>query len=178
VRIIGGALGGRQLRAPKGDATRPTSDKVREAIFNILREVPPRILDLYCGSGAMALEALSRGAELAVLVDRAAPAVAAARANADALGLTDHVQIIQSPVDRLRLDATFDLIFADPPYADDLTVALAAIAPRAAATATIVLEHGKHNQPPDLHGPLALTDRRRYGDTEVSFYRVRSREQP
>jgi 16S rRNA (guanine966-N2)-methyltransferase len=172
VRIIGGTLGGRQIRAPKGDATRPTSDKVREAIFNILQEIPPRILDLYCGSGAMALEALSRGAASAVLVDRAPAAVQVARANAEALGLTPKIQIIQAPVERVRLEGPFDLIFADPPYAEDAAVALGVIATVITPLSRVVFEHGKHNEPPERHGPLALADRRRYGDTEVSFYRV------
>lgn len=116
MRVIAGELGGRTLRAPRGRGVRPTSDRVREAIFSALGDVTgARVLDLYCGTGALAIEALSRGARSAVLVDRE-PKVA--RENVEALGLGGRAEVIGGDAARAlaRLDPGFDLIFCDPPY--------------------------------------------------------------
>ncbi len=123
MRITGGDLRGRTLQAPKGDRTRPTTDKTRQALFNLLQSrltlTGARVLDLFCGSGALGMEALSRGAVHATLVERHGPTLALARANADALGLSDACTFARA--DALRwIDGTptrFDLIVADPPYA-------------------------------------------------------------
>src|SRR3954468_12744768 len=121
MRVIAGTYGGRPLNAPPGAATRPTSDRVREALFSILGARVPgaRVLDLFAGSGALGLEALSRGAGEALFVDDAAAAVRAIRANLDALGGQAEVR----RADALRfLDAArrggaqYDLVFLDPPY--------------------------------------------------------------
>jgi 16S rRNA (guanine966-N2)-methyltransferase len=184
VRIIGGELGGRHLRAPHGDATRPTSDKVREAIFNILGNIAPpvpdgaRVLDLFAGAGGLGLEALSRGAASAVFVDRAPPAVRAIEENLAALGLGGRATVLRQPVAtalvRGNLGA-FGWIFVDPPYAgDDAIQTIGAIAARPGLVApdgVVVVEHDRRRPPADSYLALALTDRRRYGDTEVSFYR-------
>jgi 16S rRNA (guanine966-N2)-methyltransferase len=174
VRIISGTLGGRRLRAPRGLATRPTADKVRQALFDILGDVGgARVLDLYAGTGALALEAMSRGAAAATLVDKSADAARCIEANAAALGV---------PVRVLRADAAaalarlareperFDLVFLDPPYALDVAPVLAALPPLLAAAARVIVEHDRRAAPAERHGPLALADRRRWGDTEVSFY--------
>jgi 16S rRNA (guanine(966)-N(2))-methyltransferase RsmD len=184
VRIIGGSAGGRRIRAPRGQATRPTADRVKEAIFNILGPPPEgaRVLDLYAGAGALGLEALSRGAAAAVLVDEARAAVECVAANAAALGMTGRARVIRAPVRAAlaRLTAAgeppFEWIFLDPPYAgDEAALALAALggalAKLVAPGATVVVEHDRRHAPADLHGALAREDRRRYGDTEVSFYR-------
>lgn len=181
MRIIGGRVGGRTLKAPKGASTRPTSDKVREAIFNILAargEPPARVLDLYAGSGALGLEALSRGAGEARFVDADRDACDLVRANADALGL--RAQVTCSPVVRwLAKEAggAFGWIFLDPPYAShetgELDKALELVAEKGLVDASgiVVAEHDWRNAPEDRYGPLALFDRRRYGQTAVSFYR-------
>jgi 16S rRNA (guanine(966)-N(2))-methyltransferase RsmD len=188
MRIIGGKMGGRTLRAPRGDGTRPTSDKVREAIFNILdarAEPPDRVLDLYAGSGALGLEALSRGAGSALFVDADDDACDLVRANGDALGLA--TQVVCSPAVRwLSKMATgqYGWIFLDPPYdshqTGELDKALGLVAKKQllAAGGLAIAEHEWRHPPEDAfvgagaaQGSLALFDRRRYGQTTVSFYR-------
>jgi len=181
MRIIGGRVGGRTLKAPKGASTRPTSDKVREAIFNILgsrAEPPARVLDLYAGSGALGLEALSRGAACALFVDADRDACDLVRGNASGLGLG--VEVVCSPVVRwLAKEAggSFGWIFLDPPYGShetgELEKALDLVAKKGllAARGIVVAEHDWRHAPEERYGPLALFDRRRYGQTAVSFYR-------
>ena len=176
VRIVGGNLGGRVLRAPGGAATRPTSEKVREAVFNILGSVADaRVLDLFAGTGALGLEALSRGAAHATFVDSARSAVTAIRGNLRTLGLADRAAVITGDAvaaARQPPAAPWRLVFVDPPYRSDLAVrAVAALPPEhLAAGAVIVIEHDRHNAPPDALGSLLRTDQRRYGDTLISFF--------
>ena len=178
MRIIGGSLGGLEIRAPRGDLTRPTADKVRQALFNILgnivgQELHGAVLDLYAGSGALGLEAISRGAERAVFVDKATDAVRCIAANAATLGVTDRTQIVRAEVTKAlpRLGGPFDLVFIDPPYASgEADRALALLAPLVAPGAVVVVEHDRRSPPKDAIGPFSFRDRRRYGDTEVSFY--------
>jgi 16S rRNA (guanine966-N2)-methyltransferase len=179
VRIVGGTLGGRVLRAPAGTRTRPTSEKVREAIFAIVGDVAgAHVLDLFAGSGALGLEALSRGAARAVLVDSGKPALAAIRANVAALGVADRAEVVAGDAiviaARHAPAAPWRLVFADPPYAADLGERVLAALPAAhlAADAVIVIEHDRRGVPPDAVGSLLRTDQRRYGDTMISFYRV------
>lgn len=183
MRIIGGSSGGRRLRAPRGQATRPTSDRVREAVFNILGPPPEgaRVLDLYAGAGGLGFEALSRGAAVAVFVDRAEAAVRCLRANAAELAVEPRVRVVRADVGaalpRLAVASErFDWIFVDPPYASQeaerTLVALGG--PQHVLLAdevVVVLEHDRRSAPPDATGVLALIDRRGYGDTCVSFYR-------
>jgi len=180
VRIVAGTLGGRVLRAPHGAATRPTSEKVRQALFNILG--PPagdtHVLDLFSGSGALGLEALSRGAASVTFVERARPALAALRGNVDTLGVAAQVTI--APVDVARfLAATpagpaWRWVFLDPPYAAGVVTDSLAALPRARLTddAVVVVEHAHRAPSPDHAGYLLRTDLRRYGDTELSIYRA------
>jgi 16S rRNA (guanine(966)-N(2))-methyltransferase RsmD len=151
---------------------------VREALFNILGDVSgARVLDLFAGTGALALEALSRGATTAVLVDGAAAAVRCAEENAAALGVEARVRVVRSEVAPAlaRLRETFDLVFLDPPYAAGVVEqALAALPPLLAENARVVVEHDRRSAPGDRIGPLARVDRRRYGDTEVSFYAMKA----
>lgn len=183
MRIIGGSVGGRRIRAPRGQATRPTSDRVREAIFNILGPPPAdtRVLDLYAGAGGLGLEALSRGAAAAVFVDRAAEAVRCLTDNLRDLGFAERGRALRAEVaaalPRLAADGErFGWIFLDPPYAsDEAALTLASLGGPSAALladdAVVVAEHDRRRRPPDASGGLALADRRRYGDTEISFYR-------
>jgi 16S rRNA (guanine966-N2)-methyltransferase len=179
MRIVGGTAGGRSIRAPRGQATRPTSDKVREAIFSILGSPPEgaRVLDLYAGSGALGLEALSRGAESCVLVDRAAQAIRTALDNARTLGFEEQVRAVRGDVLSVlpRLVGPFHWIFVDPPYASDQAGAtLSALGgPQAAVVAphgVVVVEHDRRHVPDDRVDGLRRRDLRRYGDTEVSFF--------
>jgi 16S rRNA (guanine966-N2)-methyltransferase len=135
------------------------------------------VLDLFAGSGALGLEALSRGARHATFVDAAKPALAAVRTNVRALGVADRATIVPSDAVTFagrRPGEPWDLVFVDPPYASDLAVRAVNMLPAAslASDAVIVIEHDRRNPPPDPMGSLVRTDQRRYGDTLVSFFRV------
>ncbi|HHH30670.1 MAG TPA: 16S rRNA (guanine(966)-N(2))-methyltransferase RsmD [Polyangiaceae bacterium] len=185
MRVIAGVLKGRRLAAPRGDATRPTSDRVREAVFGILGDVSgARVLDSFAGSGAMGIEALSRGAEGALFVERRRAAVDVIRRNVTELGLADRAQLFAGPVARsgavLVDEGPFDLVFADPPYdfivSGRLDVELRAAVKKHrwwSAGATFVLEHRSKDPPPSLAEALGveLDETRRYGGTSVTFYR-------
>jgi 16S rRNA (guanine966-N2)-methyltransferase len=181
MRITGGQYRSRALRAPKGSLTRPTSDRVREALFSILgpRAAAGRVLDLYAGTGALGLEALSRGAGGVVFVERSKEALAALHANVEALGVRDRVRVVASNVARaaalLRQGGElFELIFADPPYADvkdgEAVNALEALfVPLLESQGMLVLEHASRDPSPAIVG-LVQEDARTYGDTTLSFY--------
>jgi 16S rRNA (guanine966-N2)-methyltransferase len=175
MRIVGGAWGGRRLQAPPGDATRPTSDRVREALFSILGERVggARVLDLFAGSGALGLEALSRGAAEATFVDSAAPAIRALRANLEALGAEGEVR----RQDALRFLGSarsaardYDLVFLDPPYrlANRLGGRLSDELPHVLAPGATVVTESDRRDPLDLD--LAISDERRYGDTLIRIH--------
>jgi 16S rRNA (guanine966-N2)-methyltransferase len=163
------------LIAPRGRATRPTPERVREALFSILASVEgDRVLDLFAGSGALAIEALSRGAAQATLVDSSEDAIAVIRRNLANLGLTAGVrrQSASAFLERARADARqYDLVFLDPPYrhAGDRGPELStALTPVLAPTARVVAES-------DRRAPLelerqSLLDERRYGDTLIRIY--------
>jgi 16S rRNA (guanine966-N2)-methyltransferase len=179
MRIVGGRLGGRVLRAPAGADTRPTSEKVREAMFSILPAVEGQhVLDLFAGSGAVGIEALSRGAAHVTFVDRGKPALAAIRANLRDLGLEPQATVLSGDatavVARHVPPAPWQLVIVDPPYRSDLAArGVLAIPPaQLAPDAIVVIEHDRRNAPPETLGSLLRTDLRRYGDTLVSFYRV------
>jgi 16S rRNA (guanine966-N2)-methyltransferase len=178
MRIVGGSLGGRVLRAPRGAATRPTSEKVREAIFNILGPVAgAHVLDLFAGSGGLGIEALSRGAAHATFVDAGKPALAAIRANLRELGLEDRAAVLAMDAVLAAQKAPavpWGVVFIDPPYASDLARrAVLALPPASLAPgARIVIEHDRRGIPPEQLGSLLRTDQRRYGDTMVSFFEV------
>ena len=179
MRVIAGSARGRTLIAPRGPATRPTSDLVRGAIFSMLaaRGVPlARVLDLFSGSGALAIEALSRGAEEAVLVERDRAACAVATANLEKLGFSDRARLICAalPAALGRVGGEpFDVIFLDPPYnrerIGDLRETIGAGGLLSDET-TIVYEHGRRTIPPARCGPLALNVTRVHGQTAISIY--------
>ncbi|QIG50122.1 16S rRNA (guanine(966)-N(2))-methyltransferase RsmD [Nordella sp. HKS 07] len=184
MRIIGGKFKGHGLAGPKGQATRPTSDRVRESIFNILAHgvegfalEGARVLDLFAGTGAMGLEALSRGARFCQFVDESAEARGVIRRNADALGLIGQCKIWRRDATRLGPAAPqpgFDLVFADPPYNKDLgSKALAALVAGGWLNpqAVVVVEEAEKATlacPPEL----SELDRRVYGDTQVLIARA------
>lgn len=181
MRIVAGKWGGRPLRAPRGSVVRPTADRVREAVFGILgdRVAGASVLDLFAGTGAMALEALSRGAAGAVLVESSPEAFAALSGNVSALGATEAVCL---PVDyrkALRGLASkgrrFDLVFLDPPYGRGLVGRSAAEIHRAgllAPGAVVVAERAAKD--PDEEFPAGWEERtdRRYGDTRITLYDI------
>jgi 16S rRNA (guanine966-N2)-methyltransferase len=203
MRITGGTYRSRALRAPHGHATRPTTDRVREALFGILASAGgvdgARVLDLYAGTGALALEALSRGAASAVLVESSRDALVALRANIAALGVEDRARVVPgdvaqavrrlgragpagrvAPAAPVASEPAFDLVFADPPWAaldaaldhDHPVAALAALAHDLgiAPEGRVVLEHSSRTIPLDVDGLVRL-DTRRYGDTALTFYK-------
>ena len=175
MRVIAGEWRGRPLKAPSGAATRPTSDRVREALFSILAAKVPgaRVLDLFAGSGALGIEALSRGASHAVFVDAAAPAIRAVEANLKALAAgaevrrSDAVRFLGAARDR---GAQYDLVFLDPPYrqAERLAPALSEALPAVLAPGAVAVAESDRRAPLDL--TLPLHDERRYGDTLIRFY--------
>jgi 16S rRNA (guanine966-N2)-methyltransferase len=177
VRVIAGAHRGATLRAPRGAHTRPTSDRVREAIFSILGDVTGlRVLDLFAGSGALAIEALSRGAASATLVDSGAAAIAAINGNLAALRIDAEVRRARAPefLSRARSESRqYDLVFVDPPYrlAGGLGATLTdAVAPVLAPDARVVSESDRRD-PLELELPR-LTERR-YGDTVIRIHATR-----
>ncbi|MCG8417887.1 MAG: RsmD family RNA methyltransferase [Proteobacteria bacterium] len=241
MRITGGRLCGRRLKAPPGATTRPTSARVREAIFNILG--PParstRVLDAFAGSGTLGLEAISRGAGIAYFVDNSRTALRCLRENIAALATEEHChvfrgdasslvrqwstawatrdyitgpssgpeaaspdQIVDRPAAPLRMKSTshctpgplaaaraidrtirtlFDWIFVDPPYQTGLAQQILHVFANGALlapAAVLVVEHDRRNRPDPNHGCLVRTDLRRYGDTEVSFYRTAPGAEP
>ncbi len=177
MRIVAGTARGRPIVAPSGAATRPTSDKVRGAVFNVLGQffAGGAVLDLYSGSGALALEALSRGCQRAVCVEEDPAAARAIARNAAACGFGERVEVLREPVERAlpRLGrGLFALAFLDPPYALGPEAALALLPALLAPGATAVAEHDRRRPPAESYGALALADRRAYGDTGISIYRV------
>ncbi|MCK6534322.1 MAG: 16S rRNA (guanine(966)-N(2))-methyltransferase RsmD [Polyangiaceae bacterium] len=182
MRVVGGRLGGRVLRAPKGDATRPTTDRVRESLFQILGDLAgARALDLYAGTGALGIEALSRGASFAGFVEARRASAAVLRENLEALGLTGESRVVVSTVERaapsLRGCGPFDLIFADPPWAD-MPAALRAVGRLVSALeladgCRLVVEHSAR-EPLALPSGLLLhpCDARQWGDTAVSMFSI------
>jgi 16S rRNA (guanine966-N2)-methyltransferase len=174
VRVVAGTLGGRRLAAPNGEATRPTSDRVREALFSILGDVTGlRVLDLFAGSGALGIEALSRGAAEATFVDRAPRAIRAVQANLDALGLTSTVlrrDAVAALGDAAGRGDQYDLVLLDPPYglAGELGPRLsAALLPVLAPDARVATESDRR-LPLPLDLPLEFE--RRYGDTLIRLH--------
>lgn len=179
-RVIAGVAGGRRLVVPAGGATRPTSDRAREGLFSTLVSLrgsleQSRFLDLYAGSGAVGLEAASRGAAAVLMVERDPKALRAMRANVEAIGLGE-VVVRAEPVDRLlgeTPDAPFDVVFADPPYDTAIDpVLLALTAPGwLAANAVVCVERASRGASPTWPNGLEPLRSRRYGEATLWYGR-------
>jgi len=182
MRIVAGEFRGRQLSTPSGDATRPTAARAREALFAILRDMrDERVLDLYAGSGALGLEALSRGAEQLVLVESNKAAQQAIRSNLQALGVGARATLVplraEASFKALERLAPFTLVFADPPWADAQAALLVleklAETSLLAPAARLVLEHAARTPPVlSLGARLSAIDSRRWGDTGVTIFEL------
>jgi 16S rRNA (guanine966-N2)-methyltransferase len=177
MRVIAGELGGRRLLTPRGTGTRPTSERIREALFSILGDVADaRVLDLFAGSGALGIEALSRGARHTTFVESAPAALSAIERNVDALDLGRRSTVVRSDVltalrGPLAAPDPYDLVFVDPPYSQAgaigrlLSQALAGLL----APAARVLSESDRREPLTLDLQMILE--RRYGDTLIRIYR-------
>ena len=184
MRIIAGEMRSRKLKAPEGMDTRPTADRVKEALFSILgsRICGARVLDLYGGSGALALESLSRGAESAVICDMSAKACAVIQENIDALGCEGRAKLLRMK-DTAALAAlekkgdSFDLVFLDPPYRMSTEPVCQSIvkAGLLKPDGMIVIEHARETEL-KLPQPLTVTDHREYGAAGLSFCQLESVE--
>ena len=182
MRVVAGELKGRRLVAPKGLTVRPTSDRVKEALFSMLGSLEDRaVLDLYAGTGALGIEAISRGASSCAFVEKASDALAALRENLRALAIEDRVKVLAIGVERaskvLLPLGPFDRVLVDPPYADvgRSVEALATFAANGvlAPTAVMVVEHASRDNP--TNDALELLERRGYGDTTLSFFSLKER---
>lgn len=176
MRIIAGAYKGRRLASPTWEGLRPTSDRLRETLFNILarRVGGARVLDLYAGTGALGLEALSRGASDVLFVERDPRAVRLIADNLAHCGVHGGYAIIRAEVDRIAStvgDRRFDLILLDPPYAEpDLEAPIAFAGRSLADTGLLVLEHARRRAAPLAVGDLVRVRVVNAGDSALSFY--------
>lgn len=177
MRVIAGAAKGRKLRSVKSEETRPTTDRVKEALFSTLGARVPgsRVLDLYAGSGALGIEALSRGAEHATFVERSRPAAEILRANLAGTGFEARAAVLVRSVEEVLEGAppeSFDLVFADPPYALGV--------PRPVLkhlhdqgwlsdNATVVLEVAWRQEQIEVPAGYLIRDTRRYGDSKLVY---------
>ncbi len=176
MRVISGSAKGRPLKGPRGARTRPTSDRVREALFDIVAPSVQgaRVLDLYAGTGALAIEALSRGAESAELVEADKGAQAVIADNLTRTGVQAKARLWRMRVEKALplIGGPYDLIVADPPYADpQITAVLSQLGPLTAPDGLVAIEHASRVALPDEAPGLALWKRRRHGDTTLSIYR-------
>ena len=171
MRIIAGELKGRRLKTPTWDGLRPTSDKLRETLFNVVAARVPgaRVLDLYAGTGAIGIEALSRGAAHVTFIDSDSRAMKLIAENLRHCGVTDRYVIIRTPQ---SLPAeSFELAVLDPPYDEsDLTASIAAAEPLVANDGMLVLEHARRRPAPDQVGRLRKTRDLLSGDSALAFY--------
>lgn len=179
MRIITGSAKGTQLKAPRGLATRPTADRVKESVFNILGDIviDAHVLDIFAGTGNLGLEALSRGATAAVFIDNSTESIDIIKANAERTKLTARTEIYKNDVTRaldkfVQNDRSFDLIFCDPPYNQGLIqIVLDRIENHSLLKpkGILVIEHSKHEKITDDWNNLQLRRVERYGETLVSF---------
>lgn len=181
MRVIGGNARGRRLKVPKGQTLRPTAARVKEALFNILPHdlSGAKVLDLFAGTGNVSIEALSRGAAAAILVDLSGESGKVIRENVRRLGLADRTKVWIMPAARalrllVRQGATFDLIFLDPPYERrwiDKTLKIIAQGELLRESGVLIAEHSIREKFEPRYGSIALRDQRRYGSTLLSFFK-------
>jgi 16S rRNA (guanine966-N2)-methyltransferase len=176
LRIVAGDLKGRRLASPTWAGLRPTSDRLRETLFNIVGRtcVGASVLDAFAGTGAIGIEALSRGAAHVMFVDHDPRALGLIRQNLDRCGVTDRYTIQRMDLARSGLPAfptAFDLMFLDPPYEMNPTDACEALAPSLALDGVLVVEHARRTEMPEAIAALTRTRILRAGDSALSFFR-------
>jgi len=178
VRVIAGTAKGRTLKCPRGPRVRPTPDRVREAIFSIIGErvTEAVVLDLFAGTGALGIEALSRGAEHAVFVEKDRTALRFLRENIDICGFETRSKVVKAPVvpylNSAEIPEDVSLVFADPPYRGGEGIkTLLALSKRvkSLSRSLIVYEHAPMDEPGSVPDTLRVVDSRNYGDTSVKF---------
>ncbi len=179
MRVIGGSARGRRIRAPSGLTTRPTKDRARQTLFDVLGQRCDglRVLDLFAGSGALGIEALSRGADECVFVEQDRRALDFLRGNLRELGFCDRAKVRKGDalkVDVYSSEGPFDLVLMDPPYFLESLIPLELVALHSSRLlseeARIVIEHFRREEPLARIGPLTAVDRRRFGETMLTFY--------
>lgn len=180
MRVTGGVAGGRRLKSPP-PSVRPTSDRLREAIFDVLDARGfdmSRVLELYAGSGALGIETLSRGDGRCDFVERERACCALIKENLQLTGLTERGRVYCMAVERVveRLTGPYSLVLADPPYEEpmvDTVLEHIAASPLLGLTSALVLEHSARRQPPQSFGPLTQVWARTYGDSAIAIYRAK-----
>lgn len=179
MRIIGGEHRGRKIKQPESGATRPTKDRVREAVFNMIAEKVPgaRVLDIFAGSGAYGLEALSRGASGAVFVEKDREAIRVISENIAALGVDDRAKVVAKEVSEaleiLKKEEGFDLVFSDPPYGQGMAKNILIMIYQydiVIPSGTVIIEHHKDESLPEREGPLSIYKQKTYGDICISVF--------
>ena len=193
MRIIAGKFRSRQLKSLKGLALRPTSDRLRETLFNVLADLVPgsRFVDLFAGTGAVGIEALSRGASEVIFIEKHAPAVALIKKNLESLEIRNHIRVLaQDGVQALErlaaepaaLASRIDLLFFDPPYADEAqygnVLSFLGKSNLLADGAVVIAEHLRALDLPESFGKLERARVLRQGDAALSFYRYRPPSPP
>ena len=184
MRVVGGQFRGRRIVAPTGRDTRPSTDRLRESLFNILEHrdgglAGKRILDLFAGSGALGIEALSRGSAFVLFVDTNAQARGAIRENIESLGLTGQTRLFRRDAKSpgplpANIGAPFDLVFMDPPYAEnDMDTVITSVLDGGwvHSHGLFIIERGTADLPV-TSSRLSLCDQRRYGDSHLFFYQL------
>ena len=187
MRVIAGTFRSRALQSPRGTATRPTSDRLRETLFNVIapRVAGARFADLYAGSGAVGIEAISRGAAEVFFAEKSEPALTAIRANLRILGITAGFQVesggTATLLKRLR-GQSLDIVFLDPPYEDAeayrTTLTALADGELLHADSLVVAEHAKRQPLLEAYGTLHRTRTLLQGDAALSFYRLSKEDEP
>lgn len=179
MRVISGAARGRRLKAPAGRLIRPTADRVKESLFNLLRVdwEGSRVLDLFAGSGALGIEALSRGARDAIFVEQDPVAIRLLRGNLEVCGMSGRARVVRAEVLRFLcrglMGEPFQVIVADPPYSRGLAWGCVAAVDRGGWSAPggiVAVEHSRREEMPCRCGRLTRVDQRVYGDTLISLY--------
>jgi 16S rRNA (guanine966-N2)-methyltransferase len=178
MRVTGGIGKGRKLKVPAGSRVRPTSDKVKQALFNILGEKVKgaAFLDLYAGAGGVGIEALSRGAGRVVFIDDSRDSLQAVKRNVEQTGFSERAQVIPHRAETFlrKTNERFDLVFLDPPYSLEPEIPLALVSESEVLNpdAIVVAEHFKKQPSPERAGRLTLFRETQYGDTVLAFYKV------
>ncbi|MFN7997832.1 MAG: 16S rRNA (guanine(966)-N(2))-methyltransferase RsmD [Bryobacteraceae bacterium] len=174
MRVIGGEFRSRRLKTIPGLATRPTPDRLRETLFDVLaaRISEAVFVDAYAGTGAVGIEAVSRGAARAIFLDRSRGALEILRENIHQLGIEDRTQVVGGPVLVTLARQSGDIVFLDPPYEKEAEYSGALKLLAAAPPTLVIVQHSVRYEPGETHGPLRRTRILRQGDNILSFFSV------